>query len=134
MALAALALKRCLKGLDVNGSEFTKRQCADVGDDIVLNNSTMPNCGLSRNAAFNINAQPMFEIFRNAHLRWIDIRPLVATIEESIQLSLRFPLGATERDVARQSLSAGGIATKIEFEFPRLLAALTNVALPLVAH
>jgi hypothetical protein len=84
MALASLALERCFKGFDMNSGELAQRHCPDVGNDVVLNNSAMPNGSLPCDAALNINREPMFEVFRDAHLCRINISPFIPTIEQPI--------------------------------------------------
>jgi hypothetical protein len=44
----------------------------------------MADCGLVRNPAVDIDREPMFKIFPEAHLGRINVSPLVAAIEQAI--------------------------------------------------
>src|SRR5262245_58959734 len=104
------------------------------GNYLVPHNPSVPICSLGRNPSINVNAEPMLKVLSNGHLRRIDVRPFIATIEQAIKLCLRFTLGALERDVTGQAFPAQRITTEVKLQFPTALALRADMSLALVSH
>jgi hypothetical protein len=64
--------------------ELAHRHLSNAWRNLPLNKLAMANSSLSRNPALNINREPMLQIFRDRHLRRINIRPFIATIKKSV--------------------------------------------------
>src|SRR5262249_17426148 len=80
----------CLGSFNVNGRVFAHRDMPKEGNYLVPHNPSVPICSLGRNPSINVNAEPMLKVLSNGHLRRIDVRPFIATIEQAIKLCLRF--------------------------------------------
>jgi hypothetical protein len=77
-------LKLRFKRLDMRWRKLAHWYLPNPWRDLTPDKLAMADRGLSCNAPLDINREPMVKIFRNAHLRRIDVGPFIPAIEQAI--------------------------------------------------